>query len=280
MKHARPDYDRIQDPDKYIPADEPVFLLRGKDAAAPQAVRAWANVADEEGAKPDIVAAARHHADAMQRYQLEHGGGDIPDLPDAYIPVGGITVDGKPLEDFAPESDDGAIDNLCMLALQLTSELHTALKQRDTALEQLTNKVWLSARDAARDHAGHRNRDGRDDDHVVASYEEIQELCNRAYTIMGGGQGGEKAWCERWEQLCWPAIANDDEPDTVEVSAELAFFEYRHLPAQQADVARVFYEVAAALVDKLPDNDQRQRALAELLDAKDCAVRASLPKAP
>lgn len=37
MKHARPDYDRIQDPAGIIPEDEPVFLLRGQDRyAAPQ----------------------------------------------------------------------------------------------------------------------------------------------------------------------------------------------------------------------------------------------------
>lgn len=31
MKHARPDYDRIQDPEKHIPDDEPVLLIRGQD---------------------------------------------------------------------------------------------------------------------------------------------------------------------------------------------------------------------------------------------------------
>jgi hypothetical protein len=32
MKHARPDYARIQDPWRKIPADEPVFLIRAQDA--------------------------------------------------------------------------------------------------------------------------------------------------------------------------------------------------------------------------------------------------------
>lgn len=31
MKHARPDYNRIQDPANKIPTDEPVFLIRGQD---------------------------------------------------------------------------------------------------------------------------------------------------------------------------------------------------------------------------------------------------------
>ena len=34
MKHARSDYDRIQDPDGKIPANEPVFLIRGQDVCA------------------------------------------------------------------------------------------------------------------------------------------------------------------------------------------------------------------------------------------------------
>ncbi len=46
MIHARPDYNRIQDPDNLIPDDEPVFLLRAKDRTAPAAVDAWANLAE------------------------------------------------------------------------------------------------------------------------------------------------------------------------------------------------------------------------------------------
>jgi hypothetical protein len=40
MRHARADYDRIQDPDGLIPQDEPVFLIRGQDRAAP-AMERW-----------------------------------------------------------------------------------------------------------------------------------------------------------------------------------------------------------------------------------------------
>ena len=36
MKHAREDYNRIQDPAGLIPADEPVFLLRGQDEFTPK----------------------------------------------------------------------------------------------------------------------------------------------------------------------------------------------------------------------------------------------------
>lgn len=44
MKHARPDYNRIQDPENKIPADEPVFLLRAQDTTASEVVRFWANL--------------------------------------------------------------------------------------------------------------------------------------------------------------------------------------------------------------------------------------------
>jgi len=39
MKHAREDYNRIQDPDEKIPDNEPVFLLRGQDVLAPNLLR-------------------------------------------------------------------------------------------------------------------------------------------------------------------------------------------------------------------------------------------------
>jgi len=42
MKHARADYDRFQDPEGIIPADEPVFLLRGQDKLAWHVVKIYA----------------------------------------------------------------------------------------------------------------------------------------------------------------------------------------------------------------------------------------------
>lgn len=45
MQHARKDYNRIQDTENIIPEQEPVFLLRGKDVAAPYAIEAWAQKA-------------------------------------------------------------------------------------------------------------------------------------------------------------------------------------------------------------------------------------------
>jgi hypothetical protein len=79
MKHARPDYNRIQDPHNIIPEDEPVFLIRGKDKVAPFAVDAWADIAEAAGARPNIVNAARRQAQAMRDWQAEHGN-QTPDM--------------------------------------------------------------------------------------------------------------------------------------------------------------------------------------------------------
>jgi hypothetical protein len=79
MRHARPDYNRIQDPHNLIPEDEPVFLLRGKDKTAPDTVETWANLAEEAGASPNIINAARKQAQAMRDWQAKHGN-QIPDM--------------------------------------------------------------------------------------------------------------------------------------------------------------------------------------------------------
>lgn len=80
MKHARPDYNRIQDPEGIIPQDEPVFLIRGQDVIAPETVEAWANLAALAGADHTIVHSARCQAREMRRWGKEHRN-KIPDLP-------------------------------------------------------------------------------------------------------------------------------------------------------------------------------------------------------
>lgn len=84
MKHARPDYDRIQDPrpeDKGgIPENEPVFLLRATDKCAPLAVMAWAMEAKRAGADEIIVMSAIVQAQKMIEYQVNNGS-KIPDMP-------------------------------------------------------------------------------------------------------------------------------------------------------------------------------------------------------
>lgn len=56
MNHGRPDYNRrIVDLDGLIPADEPVFFVRGHDRAALHAVRAYALEVARLGGDPRVV---------------------------------------------------------------------------------------------------------------------------------------------------------------------------------------------------------------------------------
>lgn len=68
MKHARPDYNRIQDPAGLIPDDEPVFLLRGQDATAPDVVRNWAYM---QAKGSEIRRMALEHANAMDCWPVK-----------------------------------------------------------------------------------------------------------------------------------------------------------------------------------------------------------------
>ena len=80
MKHAREDYNRIQDPDGKIPEAEPVFLIRGQDVAGPDAVLHWAKLAESRGACVDIVQSAREQALRMRDWQRLNVA-KIPDMP-------------------------------------------------------------------------------------------------------------------------------------------------------------------------------------------------------
>lgn len=80
MKHARNDYDRIQDPEGLIPENEPVFLLRGKDICAPAAIDAWCEQAKKYGVDSGMIQAAQSHADHMRAWQIEHES-KVPDMP-------------------------------------------------------------------------------------------------------------------------------------------------------------------------------------------------------
>lgn len=81
MKHARKDYDRIQDPEHKIPEDEPVFVLRAQDICAPPTVMVWAYMAELAGADPNIVLAAHNQVANMITWQQRHGR-KIPDMPE------------------------------------------------------------------------------------------------------------------------------------------------------------------------------------------------------
>lgn len=112
MQHLRKDYDAIQpwpvkrphiakvngqtraveltdDPledtlQPVIPDDEPVFVLRGKDAASPVAVRVWAADTARRGGDAELVARVEAWADQMEAYAQLHN----PDYTVADVPEG------------------------------------------------------------------------------------------------------------------------------------------------------------------------------------------------
>ena len=71
MKHAREDYQRIQDPAGLIPEDEPVFLLRGQDLAAPAAVMMWAYLNKVFLGDDRLTKLAEEQAEAMRDWQAK-----------------------------------------------------------------------------------------------------------------------------------------------------------------------------------------------------------------
>lgn len=79
MKHARKDYDRIQDPLNKIPDDEPVFLLRAKDQLAPALLKIWAHNLVVAGGQEEMAQLVSNHADRMIEWQHIHGC-KIPDM--------------------------------------------------------------------------------------------------------------------------------------------------------------------------------------------------------
>lgn len=57
----------------------------------------------------------------------------------------------------------------------------------------------------------------------------------------------------------------------------MQFFDYEHLPKEQQEISKPFGDLARTLHDRVyPDNVERNMAIRKLLEAKDCAVRASL----
>ena len=81
MKHARSDYNSIQDASGRIPEDEPVFLIRARDIVGPGIVREHGFRAQRAGADATIVRAILAQADAMAKYAEANGGYKIPDMP-------------------------------------------------------------------------------------------------------------------------------------------------------------------------------------------------------
>jgi hypothetical protein len=107
MRHGRPDYQKSiidlrglsaaevaalwgeadrapEDIGGPIPPDEPVFLIRGCDVAAPQAILAYAELAAEHGASDFHVESARAWASEVDAWQRAHQDRvKVPDRPGA-----------------------------------------------------------------------------------------------------------------------------------------------------------------------------------------------------
>lgn len=58
----------------------------------------------------------------------------------------------------------------------------------------------------------------------------------------------------------------------------LQFFDYAHLREDLQAKSKPFGMIAQWMVDTLPRNPERSMALRKLMEAKDCAVRASIYK--
>ena len=58
----------------------------------------------------------------------------------------------------------------------------------------------------------------------------------------------------------------------------MQFFAYDHLPEGLRAISKPFGDLAAEMTRTLPRNPERTKMLNKLLEAKDCAVRASVAK--
>ncbi|MFQ5911128.1 MAG: hypothetical protein ACE5IJ_10480 [Thermoplasmata archaeon] len=68
MRHSRADYNDLAELIRRIPPDEPVFLIRGQDQVAGDAVRAWADLHEQAGGDPEVSRLAREQAKLMDAW--------------------------------------------------------------------------------------------------------------------------------------------------------------------------------------------------------------------
>lgn len=80
MRHARKDYNRIQDPAGLIPEKEPVFLLRGQDLCAPATLAFYATEVRRLEGNEEIADMVEGWAIEMLHWQ-DKVKCKMPDLP-------------------------------------------------------------------------------------------------------------------------------------------------------------------------------------------------------
>ncbi|MCC5580601.1 hypothetical protein IMZ11_33785 [Microtetraspora sp. AC03309] len=56
------------------------------------------------------------------------------------------------------------------------------------------------------------------------------------------------------------------------------YFDFEHLPPHLQAISRPCHDLAAAMIEQLPDGPELTTGLRKLLEAKDCFVRAALDK--
>lgn len=95
MIHARPDYNRIQDPAGLIPADEPVLLIRGQDILAPEMAAYYRNLTRDMGGDEDVLNYVMDQEVRIQEWQRVNGM-KRADVHAPGDPMGGPFDDGKP----------------------------------------------------------------------------------------------------------------------------------------------------------------------------------------
>ena len=79
MKHARDDYNRIQDPAGLIPADEPVFLLRAQDKHFIAMLMYYKQLVYAARGDGKIIDAVDKHLAAAKAWPVKKA----PDMPDS-----------------------------------------------------------------------------------------------------------------------------------------------------------------------------------------------------
>jgi hypothetical protein len=69
-----------------IAPDEPVFVIRGRDMSAPDAIDAYASAAALHGADDELVSVVHERAEAMREWQRQHPDSlKVPDIAPGQI---------------------------------------------------------------------------------------------------------------------------------------------------------------------------------------------------
>ena len=140
MKHAREDYNRIQDPDGLIPEDEPVFLLRAKDALAPEIVYAWAVRLEAQKGDPETVAQVKNWAKVMKLWQ-QNNESKLPDTPGDLFTEIEQDISGVPTPDWNARVSE-AVDSVFQKLMVLdTAAFETLMSKCATEMPEKTEAI-------------------------------------------------------------------------------------------------------------------------------------------